>query len=316
MPTGCRGNPGCYRMGQILIGTTSWTEKTLIDSGRFYPAGVTSAEARLRYYAAAQFPIVEVDSTYYGLPSEHNALLWSERTPPDFVFHVKAFRLFTQHQTPPDALPKDVRSSLGLPPKKNLYYRDLPDEMLEELWKRFHMALEPLRSSGRLGAILFQFPSWFMYGHEGFEHIERCAERMHGDAVAIEFRQISWLNDRHRGATLDFERNRNLIHVVTDAPRGFASSTPTVWEATHPDLAIVRLHGRNAATWQKATRTAAERFDYLYSDEELRGFVEPVTALASRTKAVHVLFNNCRDDKAQRNAYTLQAMLPGSAERR
>lgn len=104
-------------MGRVLVGTTSWTEKTLIESGRFYPPQANTAEERLRYYAT-QFPVVEVDSTYYGLPSERNALLWAERTPPGFVFHVKAFRLFTQHQTPPQALPRDVRERLGPPPRK------------------------------------------------------------------------------------------------------------------------------------------------------------------------------------------------------
>lgn len=295
-------------MGQILVGTTSWAEKTLIESGRFYPPDVNTAEERLRYYAS-QFPIVEVDSTYYGLPSEHNALLWSERTPPGFIMHVKAFRLFTQHQTPPAALPKDIRMRLGVPPKKNFYYGDLPAELIEELWKRFRLALEPLRSSGRLGAVLFQYPPWFTYRPDNREYVEQCAERMKDDLVAIEFRHVSWLNDRHVDETLDLERRLGLVHVVTDAPRGFSSSLPAVWEATHPELAIVRLHGRNAATWQKATRTAAERFDYHYTDEELREFVEPVKQLATHTNAVHVLFNNCREDKAQRNAYTMREML-------
>lgn len=98
----------------MLVGTTSWTDKTLIDCKCFYPRGVNTAEGRLRYYAS-QFPIVEVDSSYYGLPAEHNSVIWTERTPPGFIFHVKAFRLFTQHQTPSEALPKDLRERLGIP---------------------------------------------------------------------------------------------------------------------------------------------------------------------------------------------------------
>jgi uncharacterized protein YecE (DUF72 family) len=295
-------------MGQILVGTTSWAEKTLIESGRFYPPDATSAEARLRYYAT-QFPVVEVDSTYYGLPSERNALLWAERTPPGFIFHVKAFRLFTLHQTSPDALPRDVRARLDVRAQKNLYYDDLPDALKDELWRRFHLALEPLRARGKLGAVLFQFPPWFVFRRESFTHIEECARRMEGDLVAIEFRNRTWFDERHREPTLQFERGHGLVHVVTDGPQGFASSVPAVWEVTQPALALVRLHGRNAATWQKATRTAAERFDYLYSEAELERFVEPVRALARRAEAVHVLFNNCREDKAQRNAAFLQARL-------
>ena len=99
-------------MSRILVGTTSWTEKTLVESGRFYPTDVHTAEDRLRFYAS-RFPVVEVDSTYYGLPSSRNEGLWAERTPDGFVFDVKAFRLFTQHQTPPDALTKDIRGGLA-----------------------------------------------------------------------------------------------------------------------------------------------------------------------------------------------------------
>ena len=92
---------------RILVGTCSWTERSLVTSGRFYPPEVKSPDERLRSYAQ-QFPIVEVDSTYYGLPSERNTGLWVERTPEEFIFDVKAFRLLTGHQTSPDALPKDV----------------------------------------------------------------------------------------------------------------------------------------------------------------------------------------------------------------
>jgi len=109
-------------MSPILVGTTSWTEKTLVESRCFYPPDVHSAEARLRYYAT-QFPVVEVDSSYYGLTSARNASLWVKRTPDSFVFDVKAFRLFTQHQTPPDALPRDIRDGLAPTNKKNLYFK-------------------------------------------------------------------------------------------------------------------------------------------------------------------------------------------------
>ena len=98
-------------MGEVKIGITSWTEPSLIAGGHFYPSSVRSAEDRLKYYAS-HFPIVEVDSTYYGLPNERNSGLWVERTPDKFIFDVKAFRLFTQHPTSPEVLPKDIRESL------------------------------------------------------------------------------------------------------------------------------------------------------------------------------------------------------------
>ncbi len=295
-------------MGEILVGTTSWSEKTLIESGRFYPPDVNTAEERLRYYAT-QFPIVEVDSTYYGLLTEHNALLWSQRTPAGFVLNIKAFRLFTQHQTPPEALPRDVRERLGLPRKRNLYYRDLPEAIVEDLWTRFRLALEPLRATGKLGAVLFQYPPWFVYQKDHLAYVEQSAMRLAGDRLAVEFRHGSWFNERHEEQTLEFERQHGLVHVITDAPQGFASSYTPAWIVTNPTLAIVRLHGRNAQTWQRATRTAAERFDYLYSEAELHGFVEPIRRLAKKVEAVHVLFNNCHEDKAQRNANTLRELL-------
>src|SRR5438270_1074322 len=100
------------RRAAILIGTSSWTDKTLIESGRFYPASARTPEDRLRYYAS-QFPIVEIDSSYYGIPTESNAQLWIERTPPEFIFNIKAYRLFTRHQTPVVSLGKELRETLG-----------------------------------------------------------------------------------------------------------------------------------------------------------------------------------------------------------
>ena len=148
-------------MGQTLI--SSCTEKTLIDGGKFYPPSVKSAEARLRYYSS-QFPVVEVDSTYYAIPKERTAGLWVSRTTAGFVFDVKAFRIFTQHPTGLAVLPRDIREDVPdrLKEKRNLYYRDLPQEITNELWRRFESALLPMDSAGKLGVVLFQFPPWFM----------------------------------------------------------------------------------------------------------------------------------------------------------
>jgi uncharacterized protein YecE (DUF72 family) len=294
-------------MSRILVGTTSWTEQTLVDSGRFYPPDVHTAEARLRYYAT-RFPIVEVDSSYYGLPSARNASLWVERTPEGFVFDVKAFRIFTQHQTPPDALPKEIRDTLAPAAKKNLYYKDMPPEVRDELWERFRSALDPLRNAGKLGVVLFQFAPWFVFRPTSLDLIAACAERLPGDRIAVELRNQSWFAQQHLAETIAFEREFGLVHVVVDEPQGFASSVPAVWEATSPALAIVRLHGRNRATWTKKGISAAERFNYLYSDEELQDISGHVNALGEQASELHVLFNNCYRDNAQRNALALQAL--------
>lgn len=295
-------------MGQILVGTASWTDKTLIESGRFYPRGVASAEGRLRYYAT-QFPLVEIDATYYALPAERTAQLWAERTPPGFVFNVKAFRLFTGHPAQRSMLPADLRGA-----KDSVYYRDLSDEARRELWRRFRAGLEPLVRAGKLGAVLLQFAPWFVFGRERLAHIAHCAEMLPGLPLAVEYRNKSWFSDKTRERTLAFEREHGLAHVVVDEPQGFPSSVPQVWEATAPQLALVRLHGRNRATWaKKGLASAAERFNYLYSGAELEALADPVKALAARVGSTHVLFNNCHGDKAQRNAAQFRELVTASA---
>ncbi|RLC68724.1 MAG: DUF72 domain-containing protein, partial [Chloroflexi bacterium] len=166
-------------MGTIRVGTCSWTDPTLVNSGRFYPDSARSAEARLQYYAS-QFNIVEVDSSYYALPGERNSYLWAERTPDDFLFDFKAFRVFTQHPTPPNSLPKNIRENLTsqLQQKANLYYRDLPAELVDELWRRFESSLLPLDTAGKLGIVLFRFPPWFLPGSQQRDYITMCKERL------------------------------------------------------------------------------------------------------------------------------------------
>lgn len=296
-------------MGTILVGTASWTDKTLIDSKAFYPASAKSAEARLRFYAS-QFPLVEIDATYYALPAERTAQMWAERTPDGFTFNVKAFRLFTGHPAQLRALPPDIRTALqpGAPDK--IYYRDLSAEIQQELWRRFLLGLEPLRASGKLGALLLQFAPWFVFGRESFAFIEHCAEMLAGCRLAVEFRNKSWFGDKTRDRVLAFERERALVHVVVDEPQGFASSIPQVWEVTCPELAIFRLHGHNREMWtKKGLATSAERFNYLYSTTELEPLADHVHELARKAQRVHVLFNNCHGDKAQRNAVEFRQLL-------
>jgi uncharacterized protein YecE (DUF72 family) len=294
----------------VLVGTASWTDKTLIACGRFYPKEATSAEARLRYYAS-QFQLVEVDSSYYAMPSPATAQLWAERTPEGFVMNVKAFRLFTGHQTSPTALHRDLQAALPDRAGRNLYYRNTPPEIRDELWRRFHEALAPLRHAGRLGLVHFQFPPWLVRNAEGLAHVAHCVERMAGHTLSVEFRHRSWFAETHRAQTLDFERGLGVVHTVVDAPQGFANSVPMVWEATHPGYALVRLHGRNAETWnvKGATTAASDRFNYDYSDAELADIAATIRRLLPPLLQTHVIFNNNMEDQGQRNARTLRAQL-------
>jgi uncharacterized protein YecE (DUF72 family) len=298
---------------RILAGTCSWTDKSLIDCGRFYPPNVKTAEQRLRYYAE-QFPIVEVDSTYYGLPSEQNAGLWAERTPDAFTFDVKAFRLMTQHPTPPNALPKDVRESLpaALAEKRNLYPKDLPRTVIDEVWSRFESALLPLDSAGKLGAVVLQYPPWFLPGPQSHDAILEAKERLPQYRLAVEFRNGRWLSERNAERTFALLRDRGLAFVCVDEPQGFENSVPPVAEAT-ADLALVRFHGRNQRTWNARNVSAADRFDYRYEEPELREWLPRIGRLAESASEVHLLMNNCRDDKAVAGARQLSLLLEESS---
>jgi uncharacterized protein YecE (DUF72 family) len=295
-------------MGTIAVGTASWTDKSLIQCGRYYPPDVKSPEDRLRFYAA-EFPIVEVDSSYYAIPAEQTARQWAERTPADFVFDVKAFRLFTQHQTAPGVLPKYIRESLPQA-KSSLYYKDMPGELLDALWNEFRNSLRPLDEAGKLGVVLFQFPPWFLANKTSLAHIEHCVERMQGFQLAVEFRNETWFYERTRDRTFAFEREHGIAHVVVDEPQGFKSSIPSIWEVTTSDVAVVRLHGRNRETWaKKGLSAASERFNYLYSDEEIVALARPIAALSEKADRVHVLLNTNFEDQGQVNARRLMKAL-------
>ena len=292
----------------VLIGTASWTDKTLIACGRFYPKDCKSAEQRLRYYAS-QFSMVEVDSSYYAMPAPATAQLWAERTPNDFVMNVKAFRLFTGHQTQPVVLHKDIQQALPATAKRNLYYKDLPDEIIDELWRRFIEALLPLKGAGKLGLVHFQFPPWLLCNRAGHAHVALCVQRMAGHTLSVEFRHQSWFGD-NTASTLAFERELGVVHTVVDGPQGFSNSVPAVWEVTHPDYALVRLHGHNTDTWDIQGATAAsDRFNYDYPRDELVQVAAGARKLADLVADTHVVFNNNMEDQGQRNARSLMDVM-------
>ena len=296
--------------GRVLVGISSWTEPTLIKRGNFYPKGVTSAEDRLKFYAT-QYPIVEVDSTYYFPPSERNAALWAERTPKDFTFNIKAYSLLTEHPTKLESLYKEIRESLPeeVTKKRNVYREKLPDEAVDEVWQRFRDALMPLHSAGKLGAVLFQFPQWFVISKKSKAYIDEVVERLPDYRVAVEFRHESWMNERNREESLSFLEERNLPFVCVDMPQGFVSSIPPIAAATADDLAMVRFHGRDPEAWSTKSESASVRFRYDYKQEELREWVPRIRELAAETRETHVLMNNCYRDFAVRNASELGDLL-------
>jgi uncharacterized protein YecE (DUF72 family) len=295
--------------GSVRVGTAGWTDPTLVKSGRFYPQGTSSAEERLRFYAS-QFPIVEVDATYYALPRQEQAGLWVERTPPDFVFNVKAYSLLTQHPTMTKTIPADLRESI-LPEhrdKQRLYPNHLAAEAVAEIWRRFAEALLPLDSAGKLGAVLLQFPEWHVPSRANREYLLLAKEKLAGYRVCVEFRNRAWLaTDKDRDRTLSLLREHELALVCVDMPQGFRSSMPPVAEVTNPALSVVRFHGRDPKAWEK--KTVSERFRYLYNEDELREWVPRIEHLAENAAEVHSLMNNCYSDHAVRNGRQLIELL-------
>ncbi|MDE3152203.1 MAG: DUF72 domain-containing protein [Gemmatimonadota bacterium] len=297
---------------RIRVGTASWTDPTMVAPGVFYPDGVTSAEARLRYYAS-QFPLVEVDSTYYAIPAARMAALWAERTPPGFVFNVKAHALMTGQPTETSRLSADLRDALPRPvrDKKRLYPRDLPPELLDEAWSRFLAALEPLRAEGKLGAILMQYPRWVRPSRASAALIEDARRRLGDRLAAVEFRHRDWLADATRERAFALLERNGFGYVCVDEPQGLESSVPAVARATSPRLAMVRFHGRRAEYWEGPVAAVSERFRYLYDAEQLAEWIPRALALAERAEEVHLVFNNCYANYGTTNARELSRLLRG-----
>lgn len=285
----------------VVVGMASWTDPSLIKSKAFYPKGHSTAEKMLRYYAS-QFPMVEVDSSFFAMPSASNAALWVERTPADFKFNIKAFRLLTGHPTPPTMFPRDMQDAL--PPltgrKKNWYYADVPREIVDELWLRYKAAIEPLRAAGKLRAVHFQYAPWVTGAPEWRAHVEECVARMGDYRLAVEFRNKSWFGDGRAEQTLAWEQALGVTHVIVDEPQGVGNYAHGVWAVTTPDLALVRLHGNNEDTWKIKAATASERFNYEYSDEELQEIARRTAAIAEMALEVQVVVNVNYEDQGIR----------------
>jgi uncharacterized protein YecE (DUF72 family) len=271
----------------IRIGTCSWADESLLKY--WYPREIRSSEERLRYYAE-RFDTVEVDSTYYRLPEPETVGKWNERTPPDFLFHVKAFGMMTRHPIKLDQLPPELRDAAETDERGRVDRP--PRELRGEVFARFHDALSPLRSAGKLGGILLQFPSYIVCKPRSFEYLEWAKEQLRGDEMLVEFRHRSWLDDENRARVLSFLEELGATHVIVDAPKTEAKNlVPTVTALTSR-TAYVRFHGRNASTWNIRGKSAAERFNYLYSDEELREWAEPLRELAGQAEQAFAMFNN------------------------
>jgi uncharacterized protein YecE (DUF72 family) len=270
----------------IRIGTCSWADDAL--SKHWYPPGVPARE-RLPYYAE-RFSTVEVDSTYYRVPDEKMVRGWADRTPDGFVMHVKAFGLMTRHPVKLEQVPPDLREGLPVDHRGRV---DRPSrETRAAVFRVFLDALEPLRASGKLGGILFQMPPYVVWKPSSLGYLEWAREQVGDDAFLFEPRHRSWYAEDVRSELLRFLEERHMTWVVVDAPKTGGANVPETLVATTTPLAYVRFHGRNAATWNARGGSAAERFDHLYGEDELREWVPPLRQLSTEAEEAYAFFNN------------------------
>jgi uncharacterized protein YecE (DUF72 family) len=297
-------------MKRVYTGTCSWTDSTLIKESSFYPTPTMTAEERLKYYASV-FPTVEVDSSFYALPSEAVVALQTARTPSDFILHYKAYGLLTGHSVETKALPKAICELIEprLLDQRRLAFKDAHGDALKLAFQMFGSAMRPARDAGKLGVLLFQYPPWFEFSDDNLAYIGHCREELSSYRLAVEFRHPSWLDGANADRTFGFLENNNLAYVSVDEPQFDRPLTvPPVFRAT-TDLAYIRLHGRNKDAWFKKGISAAERFAYKYTQDELLDIAKYIRPLTETANHTFVMFNNCFRDYAVTNAMIMMEIL-------
>lgn len=269
----------------VLVGTCNWADHT-----DFYPAGLERGRRqrdKLAYYAR-YFSIVEIDSSFYGIPRPQVVDGWVSRTPGGFCFNIKAYRSLTRHDRE----------------------AGVPREPTTEEVRDFLAALVPLRRSGRLGAVHYQFPPWFTDTPKSREVLLETRDRHPDDILAIEFRHRSWFDGEAWPRTEDLLRELDCVYVGVDAPQVGSATAPPLLAITSPRLCIARFHGRNVRTWYRPPGpSSGDRFDWLYSPSELQEWVPAIRAAAQQNTPVHVLLNNNRSNYAVVNAFDMAALL-------
>ncbi|MBA3948371.1 MAG: DUF72 domain-containing protein [Acidobacteria bacterium] len=273
----------------IRVGTSGWSYPSGKGTwnGVFYPRGTRDA---LAHYAE-RFDSVEVNSTFYRIQSPQTALSWARRTPAGFLFSVKLFQKFTH--------PEMYLKKTGLDPW------DLGQKEIDE----FRAMLDPLAGAGKLGVLLAQFPSSFHDEPATREYVEWLLETFRGYEMAVELRHASWGTAAHEIDPILARHRAGL--VLIDEPR-FASSITLdpklVIDAAPERPAYFRLHGRNAANWWTQEQSE-DRYNYLYSHEELSPFVQAAQDAATGGRKVFVYLNNHFSAKAVANAAIIKADL-------
>ncbi len=265
----------------IKIGLTGWGDHPDVYSE------VTSAKDKLFDYSG-HFPVVELDTSFYAIPSPTNVEKWCQDTPPSFQFVVKAYQGMTGH----------LRD-------------ELPFETRNDMFEAFRESAGTFQKHGKLAMVLIQFPPWFDCTTQNVNYLLFMKKQLHMFPIAIEFRNQTWYAEAMKEKTIAFLKEHGFIHTVCDEPQAGVGSVPLVPIATH-DKVLIRLHGRNVFGWRNighGENWRKVRFLYDYNDEELQSIMEHVLSLKSQAKEVIVLFNNNSGGHAAKNAKRLQQML-------
>ena len=244
-----------------------------------YPPGLKKEQWLTFYEKELGFTAVEINFTYYSLPSPKSFEGMSRKTSADFSFVVKAFKGMTH----------DIRDKAT---RKIINNKDVFDKFL--------FSLEPLIKDNKLSCILLQFPFSFHPTPENRDYIKAARDRLGDVPVVIEFRNSAWLTE----AMFDFLKKHEMGYCAVDEPKlkGLMPFAPGATSA----IGYFRFHGRNKNWFNAPTST---RYDYLYSEEELKEFLTPIRDIAGKTNLVLVFFNNCHAGSAAKNAVLLARML-------
>ena len=285
----------------------------MLEEGQFYPRKTMKADERLWWYSR-YFDTVEVNSSFYAPLAPHYAVQWAKRTPPEFLFNVKAYALLTGHHLDALRIPPELRAMVPADarpnPRGQIENRVFGEEARAWAFESFRAALFPLQDARKLGYVLFQFAPWVKYGDEAMRDLEQLPKRLPGTTIAVEFRDRSWIPE-HTEEVLSHLARHGIAYVSVDAPPMAANVTPLM--ALTSPVAVLRLHGRNKQGYLRQLRgqqpTVAEKYDYLYSAEEIDELADKVNGLRQHAKLVVVNFNNNKDDYPAINAMQMKAKL-------
>ncbi|MCH6268267.1 DUF72 domain-containing protein [Neobacillus citreus] len=265
----------------IYIGLTGWGDHDSLYTGPITPRD------KLKEYAG-HFPIVEVDTAFYAIQPQRNALKWVNETPANFQFIVKAYQGMTGHN-----------------------HGEIPFENKQAMFQAFIESLDPYIEKNKLAMVLFQFPPWFDCKRENVDYLRWCKQQMGEIPCALEFRHQFWFAPQYRKQTLEFMKQENWIHSICDEPQSGEGSVPTVLVSTNQHKVLVRFHGRNVHGWQKknAENWRDIRYLYRYNEQELNEWAGHIHKLAEECADVYLLFNNNSGGDAADNAKQMMDIL-------